>query len=138
MKKYLAALAFATLAILFFACDWVIYDDDSEEFASHLRGTWVANFVEGKPYGEGSVVIERSRIAITGFARTDNNVAPANIPFNDFIRNTRLEGFSEKDRLVIRNGPRGTAHIGYEWDERDKDLLLLIFAPGVDIVLEKK
>jgi hypothetical protein len=110
--------------------------DPVPRFAFYLQGTWDTN-ISPNPHSGGRVVIDLFTIRIEKFVPRENFDGPLNrIPFYNFPKDSELYGFSESNRLVIRNIGR-TDYISYSFDRQTPNLLRLYFYSGVSEIFYK-
>ena len=92
----LTGLALCTLFLA--ACDWEYTAPGSyKRFDWDLHGTWTTNNPESRY--TGTLVIDYSRITITGYSETQTLIPGGNDterPFRNFIRGIALEGYTEE------------------------------------------
>ena len=92
----MTALALCTLFLA--ACDWEYTEPGSyKRFDWDLHGTWTSN--ESESRYTGTLIIDYSRITITGYSETQTLIPGGNDterPFRNFTKAIALEGYTEE------------------------------------------
>ena len=102
-KTILSAFFIASAVLTFSSC--IIIDGEIvmlNNFDYNLRGTWVSN--DPSSYS-GTLTITHNRITITGYNenQTPQGGNDSRRPFRNFTKNVPLEGYSENDRIYIKD-----------------------------------
>ena len=97
---YLPALC----SLFIFSCEWKHGLSDYKSFVYDLQGTWETN--ETSEYYSGKLVISSNTITISGY--TPNELyeiinGTSHRPFKDFTKNAPLEGYTEEEKIFIKD-----------------------------------
>jgi len=100
-------LAFCSLFIS--SCDgngnnWKNGSSNFKSFTYNLQGTWKTN--EPSDIYSGTLVIDYNTIIISGYVRDELHElinGEDRRPFKDFTKNVALEGYSEEEKIFIKD-----------------------------------
>jgi hypothetical protein len=95
--KFLSFCVVLAAVLSISACDWEWENDEKNNFASHLQGTWVSN--DPSVY-DGTLEITFTHITITGYSESQTPNPGGNDaqrPFRNFTKRVSLNGYSEDE-----------------------------------------